>query len=139
MESPPPWDWEHVINGSENKETIELLKSWRIRIFRILRIIFFFLFACKDFLDEAVIHPHTLLKKPDATCTFLEITVIIVNKINVSIHPNECKLQLFPISEEMSSFFSFARFWEDFGNFSRFTITSVRVISPYCDVKVHVG
>lgn len=30
-------------------------------------------------------------------------------------------------------FFSldFARFWEDFGHFSRFTITSIRVISPY--------
>lgn len=138
MELPPsPWDWEHVINGSENKETIELLKSWRIRIFRILRIIFFFFLLVKIFWMRL---PYTpLLKKPDATCTFLEITVIIVNKINVSIHPNECKLQLFPISEEMSSFFSFARFWEDFGNFSRFTITSVRVISPYCDVKVHVG
>lgn len=64
------------------------------RLFR-----FFFLFACEDFLDEAAT-PF----KNDATRTFLDIAVNIENKIN------ECKLQLFPISEEMSLLVSFARF-----------------------------
>lgn len=68
----------------------------------ILRIILFSFLLVKIFLDEAATSPAPQHLKNDATCMFLEITVNIVNKINVTIHPNECKLYLFPISKEIS-------------------------------------
>lgn len=58
----------------------------------------------------------------------------------MSIHPNEIKLDRFPIFEEMTSFVSSARFWKVCGIYITADLQKlVRVMYPYCDVKVHGG
>lgn len=92
----------------KNKDTIEQLRAigilrtphflTRIRIFLIL--VIFFL-ACEDFFNDSAMPPFKNVPGN---------TVNIVNKINMSMYPNEIKLDRFPIFEEMTSFVSSARF-----------------------------